>query len=231
MNKETKRADPIDLILEEEPVSVRLNGSYLLTAMIAPHNKEEFVTGYLFTEELISSLADIESLRIEGSNVSVLTTNPFKISKRRMVLSGCGSSSSFLDEKRLQPILSSSQFQKTIIHKSVCSLPPISAALWNSEGCLFQCSDIGIHSAAVTCIGYGFIHNIDFSSCMLALSGRIATDIVKIALFCKIPLIASSSVPTRLAITIAEKMGLCIICGVNADDMTIYTDKNIAVCS
>ena len=217
-------------ILEEEAVSVRLNGLYLLTAMIAPYHKEEFVTGYLFTEELISSLTDIESLRIEGSSVSVLTKNPFQISKRRMVLSGCGSSSSFLDEKKLRPIPSSSQIQKSIIHKSVCALPPISAALWNNEGCIFQCTDIGIHSACVTCIGYGLIHAIDFSSCMLAISARVATDVVRVALFCGIPLIASSSVPTRLAITIAEKMGLCVICGVNTDEMLIYADKNGTIC-
>ena len=227
MHKETDLIP--HLILEEEAVSVRLNGSYLLTAMISPHNKEEFVTGYLFTEKLISSLADIESLRIEKSSVSVLTTNPFQIPKRRMVLSGCGSSSSFLDEKNLRAISSSFQIQKAIIHKSVCALPPISAALWNNEGCIFQCTDIGIHSACVTCIGYGFIHALDFSSCMLAISARIATDIVRMALLCGIPLIASSSVPTRLAITIAEKMGLCIICRVSTDDMIIYADKNLII--
>ena len=218
------------LMLEEEAVSVRFNGLYLLTAMIAPQHKEEFVTGYLFTEELISSLSDIESLRIEGSSVHVLTTNPFQISKRRMVLSGCGSSSSFLDEKKLKSISSSLQIQKSIIHKSVCMLPPISAALWNNEGCVFQCTDIGIHSACVTCIGYGLIHAIDFSSCMLAISARVATDIVRIALFCGIPLIASSTVPTQLAITIAKKMGLCIICGVDSDDMIIYANKNVVTC-
>jgi FdhD protein len=221
-------SDLFDFMLEEA-VSVRLNGAYLLTAMKVPHNKKEFVTGYLFTEGLISSLADIESLRIEKNSVSVLTTDPFKISKRRMVLSGCGSSSSFLDEEKLQPIRSSSQIQKSIIHKSVCALPSISAALWNNEGCVFQCTDIGIHFACVTCIGYGLMHAIDFSSCMLAISTRIATDIVRVALLCGISLIASSSVPTRLAITIADKMGLCIICGVNSDDMIICTEKNTVI--
>jgi len=217
-------------LLEEEAVSIRLNGSYLLTAMISPSNKEEFVTGYLFTEELISSLTDIESLRIEDNTVSVLTNNPFKMSKRRMVISGCGGSSSFLDEKKLKTIVTSSYFHKSAVHKSVVGLPfTPTAALWTNDTCIFQCTDIGIHSACVTCIGYGLMHVIDFSACILAISGRIATDIVRMSLICGIPVIASSSITTNLAVRIAEQMGLCIICGVDNDDMIIYTNKNCII--
>ena len=224
--EQDERENAISL-LEEEAVSIRLNGSYLLTAMISPSNKEEFVTGYLFTEELISSLADIESLRIEKSTVSVLTKNPFKMSKRRMVLSGCGSSSSFLDEKKLKRITTSSYIHKSIVQKSIATLPLApTAALWNNNTCIFQCTDISIHSACVVCIGYGLIHAIDFSTCFLAISGRIATDIVRMSLICGISIVASSSITTSLAVSIAEKMGLCIICGGNNDDMIIYTNKN-----
>ena len=234
-NRDNQTNPPTNLLLEEEAVSIRLNGSYLLTAMIAPDTKKEFITGYLFTEELISSLDDIESVRIEGCNVSVLTTNPFKMSKRRMVLSGCGSSSSFLDEKKLKPISSSYQIHASIIRESACALPSAlyspSAALWNNEGCIFQCTDIGIHSACITCIGYGLIHGIEFESCILATSGRVATDIVRVALLCGIPVITSPTVPTKLAITIAERMGLCVICGVTKDTMTIWTQKNAIISS
>ncbi|MCL2459792.1 MAG: formate dehydrogenase accessory sulfurtransferase FdhD [Euryarchaeota archaeon] len=214
-------------LLEEEAVSIRLNGSYLLTAMISPRNKEEFVTGYLFTEELISSLADIESFRIENNTVSVLTKNPFKMSKRRMVISGCGGSSSFLDDKKLKRIETSSYIHKSTVHKSIARLPCTpSAALWNNDTCIFQCTDIGVHSACVTCIGYGLMHAIDFSACIFAISGRIATDIVRISLICGIPVVASSSITTRLAVGIAQHLGLCIICGVDNDDMIIYTNEN-----
>ena len=216
-----------EVLLLEEAVSIRLNGAYLLTAMISPSNKEEFVTGYLFTEELISSLADIESLRIENNTVSVLTKNPFKMSKRRLVLSGCGSSSSFLDEKKLKKITTSPYIHRSAVQKSIVALPLTpTAALWNNNFCIFQCTDISIHSACVACIGYGLIHAIDFSTCILAISGRIATDIVRISLICGIPVLASSSITTNLAVSIAEQMGLCIICGGYNGDMRIYTHKN-----
>lgn len=224
--KQNERKKTVPL-LEEEAVSIRLNGSYLLTAMISPSNKKEFVTGYLFTEELISSLTDIESLRIENNTVSVLTKNPFKMSKRRMVISGCGGSSSFIDEKKLKAIVASSYIHKSAVHKSIAGLPCTpSAALWNNDTCIFQCTDIGIHSACVTCIGYGLMHTVDFSACILAVSGRIATDIVRISLICGIPVVASSSVTTSLAVDIAKHVGLCIICGVDNDDMIIYTTEN-----
>ena len=227
MKHESRHKKEEVLLLEEEAVSIRLNGAYLLTAMISPSNKEEFVTGHLFTEELISSLADIESLRIEKSTVSVLTKNPFKMSKRRMVLSGCGSSSSFLDEKKLKKIRTSVSIHKSTIQKSITALPVTpTAALWNNDSCICQYTDISFHSACVACIGYGLMHAIDFSMCFLATSGRIATDILRISLICGIPVLASSSITTSLAVNIAEQMGLCIICGGYNGDIRIYTSKN-----
>jgi FdhD protein len=144
-----------------------------------------------------------------------------------MVLSGCGSSSSFLDEKKLKKITISSNIHKSAIKKSIVTLPVApAAALWNNNTCIYQCTDISFHSACVACIGYGLMHNIDFATCILSTSGRIATDIVRISLICGIPVLTSSSITTSLAVSIAEKMGLCIICGDYNGDMIIYTNKN-----
>ena len=244
VNKAVNKA--AESMLEEEAISVKFNGAHLFTAMVTPGHVKEFVVGYLYAEELISSLADIESMRIEDCTASVLTKNPFKMLKRRMVLSGCGSSSSFLDEKKLKPISTQAHIRKnTVLHglstmSTICSDNPsgtTAAALLRDElydelcdeACLFQCTDIGLHAACVTCIGYGLLHATDFSTTVLAISGRIATEIIRISLICGIPVIISPSLPTRLAVEVAEKMGLCLICSSKETDLAIYSHKEYII--
>lgn len=52
-------------VVMEVPLAVYVNGRHALTAMISPTMLEEFVTGFLYTEKIISKLENIESLRIE----------------------------------------------------------------------------------------------------------------------------------------------------------------------
>ncbi len=64
-------------VVEEVPVSITINGRHALTAMMSPHMIREFVIGFLFTERIIRSIDEIESIKIEENSASVLTNNPF----------------------------------------------------------------------------------------------------------------------------------------------------------
>jgi len=41
-------------VVNEEPLSLFINGRHFVTAMISPEMKKEFVIGHLFTEGIIS---------------------------------------------------------------------------------------------------------------------------------------------------------------------------------
>ena len=104
-------------VVIEMPLAVFVNGRHALTAMISPTELEEFVTGFLYTEKIISKLEDLESLHIEaqagkekivtGMSANVLTKNPFTLMlSGKTVLSGCGCDTSYLDADRLPKIQS-----------------------------------------------------------------------------------------------------------------------------
>ena len=82
-----------------------VNGRHMTTAILSPARFEDFITGYLYTEEIIRDVDEIESVRIEENRISVLTRNLFKrVSTKKTILSGCGGAVSYIDTEKLPTI-------------------------------------------------------------------------------------------------------------------------------
>ena len=89
-------------IVDEIPFALFINGRHAITTMTIPVNLEDLITGYLFTEEIIKTIKEIESIKIEKSRISVITKNLFKVPPpKKTILSGCGGSISFIDVEKL----------------------------------------------------------------------------------------------------------------------------------
>lgn len=226
-------------VIIEVPLSVFVNGRHALTAMISPVMLEEFVTGFLYTERIISKLEDIDSLRIEEKNTdtpsaSVLTKNPFSIMvSSKTVLSGCGGDTSYLDPERLPKIQSDMTTEISTINK-IMKETLISdlhtrtggihiVGLFGPEGKICIVEDIGRHNALDKAIGFGLVHKVDFSRTIVTCSGRLSSEMVRKCLMANIPIIASRGATTTLAISIGELSGLTIIGFVRGQKMNIYT--------
>src|SRR5512137_1020771 len=94
-------------VIEEVPMALFVNGRHAMTAMMSPLQLEDFVTGYLYTEQIIKNIDEIESIRIEKNRMSVITKNLFKVlGPKKTILSGCGGSTSFIDTEKLPKIKS-----------------------------------------------------------------------------------------------------------------------------
>jgi FdhD protein len=83
--------------------------------------------------------------------------------------------------------------------------------------------DIGRHNALDRIIGYGLLNNVSFSRTFVVSSGRVSSEMARKCLIAGIPLIASRTATTSLAVEMAEKTGLTIIGFVRSDQMNIYT--------
>lgn len=76
---------------------------------------------------------------------------------------------------------------------------------------LFACEDIGRHNALDKAIGWGLMNSVDFSGCVLAATGRISSEMVAKAARAGVPVVASLSVPTDLALTVAGAAGIAVV--------------------
>ena len=76
-------------VIEEVTPCPFVNGRHAMTAMMSPVQFEEFVTGDLFTEQIIKGVDEIESIKIDKNRMSVITKNLFKVlGPKKTILSG-----------------------------------------------------------------------------------------------------------------------------------------------
>ena len=72
-------------------------------------------------------------------------------------------------------------------------------------------------------IGYALLEQIPFSGKLLLASGRISSEISSKCSRWGIPILATRTAPTHLAVEIAEKRGVTIVGFVRGDRFNIYT--------
>jgi len=221
-------------VIEEAPMALFVNGRHAMTAMMSPVQLEDFVTGYLFTEQIIKNINEIESIRIEKNRMSVITKNLFKVlGPKKTILSGCGGSVSFIDTEKLPKIRSvysiTTQDIQTAAKEVLDSELHVKTggihivALLDGATVLTVSEDIGRHNALDRVIGYALRNNADLSKTWVLVSGRISSEMVRKCLIAGIPIIVSRGATTTLAVETAEKTGLTVVGFARSSKMVVYT--------
>jgi FdhD protein len=221
-------------VIEEVPLALFVNGRHAMTAMMSPVQLEEFVTGYLFTEQIIKGIDEIESIKIDKNRVSVITKNLFKVlGPKKTILSGCGGSTSYIDTGKLPRITSDYTISPREIWQSAKAVLNSElhvttggihiVALIDHEKILAVSEDIGRHNALDRVIGTALRKGIDLPHTYVIVSGRISSEMVRKCLIAGIPVIASRGATTTLAVEIAEKTGLAVVGFARGGKLNIYS--------
>jgi FdhD protein len=221
-------------VIEEVPFALFVNGRHAMTAMMSPSSLEDFVVGYLFTEQIVKSIDEIESIKIEKNRLSVLTKNLFKVlGPKKTILSGCGGSASYIDPEKLpkiksdltlNPVAVATMIKSVLVselHKTTGGIHIVGLA--DREKIVTVAEDIGRHNALDRVIGYGLRNGVDFSRTFVIVSGRISSEMVRKCLIANIPVIVSRGATTTLAVEIAEKTGLTVVGFARGKKMIIYS--------
>jgi FdhD protein len=208
------RTQEARVLAEEAPVAIFVNGRHATTTTLSPVGLEEFVTGYLYTDE-------IESIKVDENRISVLTKNLFKrIGTKKTVLSGCGGSVSYIDTEKLPSIRSEATFSIEVIRAAIqdllasvdraetCSRDAVGLAC--DEGIVVRSEDIISDNALDRAIGYGLRNGIDFATTFAVNTACTSSEMIRKCLIADIPLIVSKNPPTALAVELAEETGLCV---------------------
>jgi len=221
-------------VVEEIPIALFINGRHAITVMMSPVNMEDFVTGYLFTEEIIKATKEIESIKTEKNRVSVITKNLFKVlPPKKTILSGCGGSVSFIDVEKLPKIHSDFSISAAAITAALRSVPDSDnhrttgafymVVLLDSQRVISVAEDIGRHNAIDRIIGYALRNGIFLSQTFVISSGRISSEMVRKCLTANIPIIVSRSETTTLSVDIADKTGMTVIGCAHDGKLNIYS--------
>lgn len=98
------------------------------------------------------------------------------------------------------------------------------AALCDADGRpIIVCEDVGRHNAVDKAVGHCLLRGIPLERTMLLCSGRLSYEMVTKVIRVGIPVLASVSTPTALAVRLAERFGLTVVGYLRGTRMTIYT--------
>jgi FdhD protein len=247
-----------DYLAAEEPLEMRAGRYSLGVTLRTPGDDEELVAGFLFSEGIISKQEDLVALRMPDDNApeknlvrvtldpSVRLT-PNSAARRFSAGSACGvcgkASIAQLRRRGLRRPEAASLFDPEIL----CQLPPIlretqavfgrtgglhAAAIFSPTGELLVLrEDIGRHNAVDKAIGWALLGGrLPLSGYVMLVSGRGGFEIVQKTIAAGIPLLASVSAPSSLAVQLARELGLTLVGFLRGRRFVIYAgEERIAV--
>jgi len=228
--------DMEDLLAIEKKVRISVNGREIVGLYCTPHMVKELVVGLLMTEGIIRGnwCADRMSILFGDEILVDVPAEGEVVAEGKTITSGCAGGVTFekkgdagmitdpftIDRNSLRYIFSDFQARSELYKLTGCIH---SAALSDGKVILCFAEDIGRHNAVDKVIGYAILENIPFSGKILLASGRISSEISSKCSRWGIPVLATRTAPTNLAVEIAEKRGVTVVGFVRGNRFNVYT--------
>ena len=231
-----------EAVIEEIRLGIRVNGRELVELMCSPHQLTALVVGFLSLEGVIDGYDEIDAIRVclEDRVAEVrLAREPRPLPDRRIVTSGCTGGVSFgaylaeLDRFRLPPDtmllkpprlygLLRDLYERSTLYRQSGGVH--TSLLAESTGrVLAVAEDVGRHNTIDKLRGEALIRGLDTRGLLIVASGRISSEMLLKAAIMGVPVVASRTSPTQLAVTLAERLGLTVVGYLRSASMNVYT--------
>ena len=225
-----------DVTIEEARLNLYLNGEKAISMMTIPKDQDAHAIGFLMSENVISSIADIEELTVSADGLRVdvkakIDENSLQnLYKEKTLVSGCGGGVTGNIEGSLEIPFNQTAFKikPETIYSEVKKLYNLTgcvhkAMIYLLDGTTVTAEDIGRHNAIDKAIGKCKLQGLDTTKSILFVSGRLSSEMVTKAVMHKIPIVVSRTAPTYLGVQTAHKHGLTLIGFARGKKMNLYT--------
>jgi len=226
-------------VVREQPLTVYVNGERFLTLLCSPFDLEPLVLGYLWMEKVIAGLDEVAALEVSevDGRAEVTLTRPVTLPTERILTSGCGGGITFRIDPRLFPRVRSTLKVKpealaARLHDLLrdarhyhASRGIHGAALADADRVLLVAEDVGRHNAVDKLKGLALLRGLPTDDRILLSTGRVSSEMLLKAARMGVPLIASRTSPTEMAVALAEQLGITVAGYVRGDGLNLYAGE------
>ena len=230
-------------VVREQPLTVYVNGERFLTLLCSPFDLEPLVLGYLWMEKVIAGLDEVAALEVSevDGRAEVTLTRPVTLPTERILTSGCGGGVTFRIDPRLFPRVRSTLKVKpealaARLHDLLrdarhyhASRGIHGAALADADRVLLVAEDVGRHNAVDKLKGLALLRGLPTDDRILLSTGRVSSEMLLKAARMGVPLIASRTSPTEMAVALAEQLGITVAGYVRGDGLNLYAGDALDV--
>jgi FdhD protein len=239
-----------DFVAAEDPLQISVGGHNLAITMRTPGHDPELAAGFLFTEGLVHSREEIESITADGKGGIDVTLSgggaidPERFARNFYLTSSCGVCGKASIEAlhaigcpwpgRDRPRVTAELIQalpdrlraaqKVFQHTGGLH----GSALFNATSGEMLCvrEDVGRHNAVDKLIGAAFLEGrTPLEDAVLLLSGRVSFELVQKSLMAGIAVVAAVGAPSSLAIETARRFGMTLIGFLRGSRFNVYAGE------
>jgi FdhD protein len=230
-------------VVREQPLTVYVNGERFLTLLCSPFQLEALVVGYLWMEKVVEDPAEIVRLDISevDGRADATLSREVVLPTERILTSGCGGGMTFRIDPRLFPRLRSTLrvtprqlaarlkelFGRATHYQASRGIH--GAALADRERLLVMAEDVGRHNAVDKVKGEALLKGIPTEDRILLSTGRVSSEMLLKAARMRVPVVASRTSPTEMAVGLAEQLGITVVGYLRPDACNLYAGKALAV--
>jgi FdhD protein len=244
-----------DYLVGEEPLEIRVGTLPLTVTMRTPGHDLELAEGFLFTEGLIQQHNQIVAIGLaesckesERGNIVQVELDPGisldleQTQRNFFAASSCGiCGKASIDSVRVRGIQPAHPHFR-VNPEILCGLPDTlrgaqaifgrtgglhAAGLFDAGGKLLQQrEDVGRHNTVDKIVGWALREGrVPLSECILLVSGRGGFEIVQKAAVAGLPVLASVSAPSSLAVRLAREMGMTLVGFLRGKRFVVYSGE------
>lgn len=246
-----------DALASEEPLEIRIGAEPVTVTMRTPGHDAELAAGFLLSEGLIESADDLVAVRTASARNNVLEVElregvfePADLRRNFVAASSCGicgrASIEAVRRRNLHAPRTGLRTGLVMAPELLCRLPDRlraeqqvfgrtgglhAAGLFDAAGNLLALrEDIGRHNAVDKIVGWALLAGlVPLSGCVLLVSGRGGFEIVQKTLAAGIPVLASVSAPSSLAVQLARELNLTLIGFLRGRRFVVYSGASRCV--
>lgn len=222
-------------VVKDSTITLTINNEISRNLSAIEDSLEEFAVGYLFNENMVKSLEDIEKIEINENHINVEIDDKLLKTKETVLCSD--SSGGWRSKiKEIKPISSDFQVEADELINRIEELKN-NAQIWQATGGTHVAGivyknnfivkeDVSRHVAVDKVIGYGILHNYDLSNSYVIYSGRMPADMVIKIVRAGIPVLASNAAPAYSGYETAKKGNVTLVGFLRGQRFNVYNNKN-----